>query len=143
MASPVELRKYMLHKPITVKPEMTVFEAAHQILSHSVSGVCVVDDDENLVGMLSELDCLRAIVESYKKDGNVAPGLVADAMTPQVEVNHPHDDIISVASSMLDHKHRRRPVSVDGKLVGQITCRQILKAIKDFAAPTDPTERTQ
>ena len=48
MASPVELRKYMLHKPITVKPEMTVFEAAHQILSHSVSGVCVVDDDENM-----------------------------------------------------------------------------------------------
>jgi len=142
MTSPVELRNYMLHKPITVKPEMTIAEAAHQILSHSVSGVCVVDDDQNLVGMLSELDCLRAIVES-KKDGKMEPGLVADAMTAQVEVNHPHDDIIGVASSMLDHKHRRRPVSVDGKLVGQITCRQLLKAIKDFAAPTDPTERTQ
>lgn len=142
MAGPVELRKYMLNKPVTVKPEMTVFEAAHQILAHSVSGVCVVDDDQNLVGMLSELDCLRAIVESYKNEGNSEAGLVADAMTRQVEVNHPHDDIIGVASSMLDHKHRRRPVSIDGKLVGQITCRQILKAIKDFAAPSDPSERT-
>jgi len=85
---------------------------------------------------------LRAIVESYKKEGNSEAGLVADAMTPQVEVNHPHDDIIGVASSMLDHKHRRRPVSIDGKLVGQITCRQILKAIKDFAAPSDPSEIT-
>jgi len=53
-------------------------------------------------------------------------------MTLDVEVNHPTDDIVTVAASMLDHKHRRRPIVVDGKLVGQLTCRQILGAIKDF-----------
>ncbi|MFT5101924.1 MAG: CBS domain-containing protein, partial [Planctomycetaceae bacterium] len=41
-------------------------------------------------------------------------------------------DIITVAASMLDHKHRRRPVVENGKLVGQLTCRLILGAIKDF-----------
>ena len=143
MLHSVELRKYMLNKPITVKPEMTIFAAAQQILAHKVSGVCVVDDDNNLVGMLSELDCLRAIVNSYKEHGEVKAGVVADVMAGQVEANHPHDNIISVASSMLDHKHRRRPVAVDGKLVGQITCRQILKAIKEFAAPQDPSEHAQ
>ena len=138
--SDVELQKYMLNKPITVKPEMTLFRAAHQILRYKVSGVCVIDDDNNLVGILSELDCLRAIVNSDEEAEMV---LVADVMTTEIECSHPHDDIIRVASSMLEKKHRRLPVSVDGKLAGQITCRQILKAIKDFAAPTDPSEKTQ
>ncbi len=136
----VELQKHMLNKPITVKPEMTVFQAAHQILKHKISGVCVVDDYNNLVGVVSELDCLRTIVNSGEEADAV---LVADVMTTEIESSHPHDDIIRVASSMLDNKHRRLPVSVDGKLAGQITCRQILKAIKDFAAPADPSEKTQ
>ena len=61
-------------------------------------------------------------------------GTVADVMTHNVEVNHPHDQITDVATSMLDHKHRRRPIVINGKLVGQVTCRQILKAVKDFAS---------
>ena len=52
-------------------------------------------------------------------------------MTRDVEVQHPHDDIVNVATSMLDHKHRRRPVVEDGLLVGQVTCRQILKVVTE------------
>ena len=53
-------------------------------------------------------------------------------MTKDVETNSPDDFIIDVAATMLDHKHRRRPIVDNGKLVGQLTCRQILRAIKDF-----------
>lgn len=141
MLKSVEVRKYMLQKPITVKADMTIYEAAHQILANKISGVAVVDDDHNLLGMLSELDCLQAIVSYVYNDGDPGTALVSDFMTKEVEVNHPHDLIIDVASSMLDHKHRRRPVVVDGKLVGQLTCRQILKAVKDFSGPEDPSER--
>ncbi|MEX0942313.1 MAG: CBS domain-containing protein [Pseudomonadales bacterium] len=141
MLKSVEVREYMLSKPVKARPEMTIYEACHLILANKISGLAVVDDDDNLVGMLSELDCLRAIVSNVYNDGDPGAALVGDFMTTEVEVNHPHDGIIDVASSMLDHKHRRRPVVVDGKLVGQLTCRQILKAIKDFAGPEDPTER--
>lgn len=130
----------MLSKPVTVKPDMNISEAAEKILSNKVSGVAVIDDDNNLVGMLSELDCLMSIVNSVYSDGNAAGALVADVMTKEVEVNHPHDDIVNVASSMLDHKHRRRPIVVDGKLVGQVTCRQILKAIKEFGWASEADE---
>jgi CBS domain-containing protein len=143
MNRPIETKEYMLKKPITVKPETSVLDAARHILDHRISGVCVIDDDNNLVGVLSELDCLRAIIGRIHQQGQPDAGLVADAMTTEVKVNHPHDDIISVASSMLDSRQRRRPISVEGKLVGQVTCRQILKAIKDFAVPSDPSERTQ
>ena len=53
-------------------------------------------------------------------------------MTPNVEVNKPDDDIISVAASMLEDKHRRRPIIEGDRLVGQVTCRQLLSAIKNF-----------
>ncbi|MEX0942053.1 MAG: CBS domain-containing protein [Pseudomonadales bacterium] len=140
MLKSIEVRHYMLKKPVSVKANMTIYEASHHILANKISGVVVVDDNNNLVGMLSELDCLRAIVNNVYNDGDPGASLVRDVMTREVEVNHPHDDIITVASSMLDHKHRRRPIVADGKLVGQLTCRQILKAVKDFGGREDPSE---
>ena len=132
MKKSVEVRRYMLQKPVTIRPEKTIYEASALILENKISGIAVIDEAGNLVGMLSELDCLRAIVNGVYNEGDPGASLVSEFMTKQVEVNHPHDVIIDVATSMLSHKHRRRPVVVDGKLVGQLTCRQILKAIKDF-----------
>lgn len=134
MNKSVEVRKYMLRKPVTISPDKTIYEAAQRILENKVSGICVVDADDRLAGMLSELDCLRAIVNGVYNEGDPGSAHVSDFMTREVEVNHPHDGIIDVASSMLNHKHRRRPVVVDGRLVGQLTCRQILAAIRDFGA---------
>ena len=131
MTKSLEVREYM-RKSVSVNQSMSVSEAADVILSHKLSGVTVVDGDNKLVGMLSELDCLKAIVNAVYNGGIPGAALVEDVMTKEVEVNNPDEDIISVASSMLDHKHRRRPVVEDGRLVGQVTCRQILSAIKDF-----------
>jgi CBS domain-containing protein len=131
MLKSVEVREYMI-KPVTVNQGMTVAEASQVILNKKLSGVVVTDDDNNLVGMLSELDCLKAIIGTVYNGGVPGAELVKDVMTREVEVNHPGEDIISVAATMLDHKHRRRPVVENGKLVGQISCRQLLGAIKDF-----------
>ena len=132
MAKSVEVSQYMQHKPVTVMADMNIYDASRKILENKVSGVVVVDADNNLVGMLSELDCLRALITSVYNGADPGGALVKDIMTAEVEVNLPTDDIVSVATSMLDHKHRRRPIVVDGKLVGQLTCRQILGAIKGF-----------
>ena len=132
MPKSVEVSQYMQHKHITVMADMNIYDASRKILENKVSGVVVIGANNNLVGMLSELDCLRALVTSVYNGADPGGALVKDIMTLDVEVNHPTDDIVSVAASMLDHKHRRRPIVVDGKLVGQLTCRQILGAIKDF-----------
>lgn len=136
MPRSVSLDAYMVKKPVKVRANATVLEAIELILEHSVSGLCVVDEDDKLVGMLSELDCLRSVVERVYMEKQAGAGFVHEIMTPDVEVNKPLDDIVSVAASMLDHKHRRRPVVDGSKLVGQITCRQILSAIKDFSLPS-------
>jgi len=92
----------------------------------------VVDDDGQLVGMLSELDCMQAIVSTVYNGGTPGAEKVKDVMTKEVAVNRPGEDIVTVAADMLKHKHRRRPIVENGKLVGQISCRQLLRAIKDF-----------
>jgi len=128
MLQSVELKDYMT-QAVTVTADMTVFEAAKIILKNKISGVVVVDTNHHLIGMLSELDCLRVILAGVYNDEEFGAATVADVMTTEVECQDPHDDIVDVAASMLDHKHRRRPVVLDGRLVGQVTCRQILKVI--------------
>ena len=131
MSKSIEVREYM-HKPVTVEQDITVSEASQIILNNKLSGVVVVDNDHNLVGMLSELDCLKAMVSAVYNGNMPGTEKVKYIMTTNVEVNRPQEDIITVAATMLDHKHRRRPVIENGKLVGQITCRQLLRAIADF-----------
>lgn len=135
MPRSISLDSYMVKRPVKVKASATILEAVDIILQHSVSGLCVVDDNDKLVGMLSELDCLRAIVERVYSNQQTSAGYVYEVMTKDVEVNKPHDDIISVATSMLDNKHRRRPVVDNSELIGQVTCRQILGAINEFTVP--------
>ena len=139
MLRSVEMKDYMLTNPIRMSGNENVFDAIHQILLHKVSGVCVVDENDYLIGILSELDCLRAILGSVYNDSPV--GTVAEFMTKDVISVKLHDNIVDVAADMLEHKHRRRPViQDDGKLIGQVTCRQLLRAVKEFASPQDPTE---
>jgi CBS domain-containing protein len=136
MTRSLTLESYMVKRPAKVNANATILEAVDIILEHKVSGLCVVDDNDKLVGVLSELDCLRAIVDRIYVNKQSSAGYVYEVMTKDVETNKAGDDIISVASSMLQNKRRRRPVVNGSDLVGQITCRQILGAIQDFTIPS-------
>ena len=131
MLQSVNLRDYMLPNPIRVHPEDNILDAMQVIIDNKISGLCVVDDAENLVGILSELDCLRAVLSAtYNKTGigEVREHMASDNLV----VAHPDEDIVDVAQDMLTKNKRRRPVVENGKLIGQITCRQLLTAVKKF-----------
>jgi CBS domain-containing protein len=132
MLQSVNLRDYMLTHPVRVRSEDNVLDAMQVIIDNKVSGVCVVDSNENLVGILSELDCLRAVLGAVYNDTGV--GHVKDFMaSDNLVVAHPNEDIVDVAQDMLLKNKRRRPVVENGKLIGQITCRQLLSAVKKFS----------
>ena len=131
MLQSVNLRDYMLTNPVKVRPDDNVLDAMQVILDNKISGVCVVDDEQNLVGILSVLDCLRAALGAIYN--NSSTGKVREYMAnDNLVVAHPNEDIVDVAQDMLLKNKRRRPVVEDGKLIGQITCRQLLKAVKTF-----------
>jgi CBS domain-containing protein len=133
MMRSIQLEDYILENPVKVQASADLFEAVSLIVENRISGLCVVDGDGHLVGVLSELDCLKAIL-SASYDNTTSVGKVSDFMTSSVVTSSLEEDIIGVASEMLKSRHRRRPVISNGKLVGQITCRQLLKAFRDFSA---------
>ncbi|MEM1434963.1 MAG: CBS domain-containing protein [Pseudomonadota bacterium] len=139
MTQSVDVNDYMVKHPVLVAPDMELFEAIHWILENKLSGVTVIDDKKHPVGMLSELDCLRAILSGTYYGDAIGKTPIKEIMTPSVECVTAHADLIDVAQSMLDHKHRRRPV-VNGRneVIGQLTCRQILRVIKNMGVPGKP-----
>lgn len=141
MLKTFDLEHYTLKHPVTVHPDANLFEAIHLILVNRISGLCVVDEAGKLVGLLSELDCLRGVLSATYNQSAI--GSVRDAMTASdIQVARAGDAIVDIAEDMLRHKRRRRPVvDQNGRLVGQITIRQILRAVKEFSSPADRSER--
>jgi len=131
MLRSVDLSDYMHANPVKVHLDASLFQAMDTITRQHVSGACVVDDDDNLVGVLSETDCLRAVVSAtYNNTADV--GKVRDFMTAEVQTCGLHDNIVDVAMDMIAKGHRRRPVVEKGKLIGQLTCRRILRVVAAF-----------
>ena len=89
MLGSVELRDYMLKNPLTAKADLTVYEAAQRILTNKVSGLVVIDDRRAMLGMLSELDCLRALLASAYNDEAFSTAVIGDLMSTDVEMQSP------------------------------------------------------
>ena len=105
-----------------------VVVAIKKIIEHRISGLCVVDQSGTLVGILSEMDCLKAVLSAIYNDQR-GTDKVCDHMTKEIESCSPQSNLESVAADMLKKGRRRRPVVSNGSLVGQVTCRQILSTI--------------
>ena len=128
----LKISDHLIKNPIKVSSTATIGEAARTIIENKVSGVIVVDEHNQVEGMLSELDCLRSLLAEIYNEGQVGKAPVTGEMSTPVTYNKPEEDIIAVAESMLDQKQRRRPIVDNGRLAGQVTCRQLLSAIMAF-----------
>ena len=130
----LKISDHLITNPVKIASTATIGEAARTIIENKVSGVIVVNENDEVEGMLSELDCLKSLLTEIYNEGQVGKELVTIEMSAPVTYNKPEEDIISVAQNMLDQKQRRRPVIDNGKLIGQITCRQLLSAIMAFGS---------
>ena len=125
------VRDYMAGKLTTFKPDTDVLDAIHELVQQRIAGAPVVNDQGELVGMLSELDCMTvALNAGYYGDWG---GPVSDYMTPDVESVDADMNIIDLAQKFLQTKYRRFPVLRNNRLVGQISRRDVLRALKELA----------
>jgi len=123
----------MRENPVRISAEANIYEAVELLLEHRISGLTVVDENEQVVGILSELDCFKYTISFVYDGGDLNSGKVKDYMSTTVDSCGPDDDILSVAQSMLSKQQRRRPVVKEGKLVGQVSCHNILWAVGNYA----------
>jgi CBS domain-containing protein len=127
MLQSISAREFMSETTHTVKPDSNIMDAITLLIEHKISGLSVIDDNNNLLGVISEVDCLRAILDgSYY--GEVG-GNVSDYMTANVQSVSMDMTIIDIAKLILDNNRRRMPVVENGKLQGQFSIRSILNAI--------------
>jgi CBS domain-containing protein len=125
------VKDYMARTLVTFKPDTDVLDAVHSLVKNRIAGAPVVDDAGNLLGMLSELDCMKiALHAGYHGDWG---GPVSDYMSDGVETVDADMSIIDLAQVFIDSRYRRFPVMENNRLVGQISRRDVLRALEYLA----------
>lgn len=119
----------MASKLIKLSPDMELFDAMEVFLRHRISGAPVVDGEGRLVGVLSEKDCMRILVDGMYSSH---PGAtVGDLMSREVTTIAHDADVLQAAEIFLSTPIRRLPVIRGGVLVGQLSRRDVLRAIHE------------
>lgn len=126
----VKVTDYMSRKLVAFRPQTSVVEAMNTLLDNSISGAPVVDDQGALVGVLSEVDLMKVVIQDSYYDENV--GIVGDYMNSPPESIDAGMDIYSLAERFIRENRRRYPVLRNGKLIGQISRRDVLRAASEF-----------
>jgi CBS domain-containing protein len=121
-------RDFMRKQLVTVTPEMSVMDAVGVLLKNKFSGAPVLDDGGNLVGIMSELDCVNHISDAAMN--GVPPKRVEDLMTRDVETVSPDATMLTLVHIFAQKRFRRVPVVDDsGRLLGQISRRDLMEAL--------------
>jgi len=124
----IKVSDYMTTKLITFKPDQPVMEVMRSLIKNRISGGPVVNDEYELVGIISEGDCIKQISDSRYHNHPLGSVNVEDHMNKEVDTIDGSMNIFDAADKFLKSHHRRFPVLEDGKLVGQISQMDILKA---------------
>jgi CBS domain-containing protein len=126
----LRVRDYMSTKLVTFTPEMEVMRAVNLLVQHGIAGAPVVDKEGRVVGMFSEKDCLSvALVAS--QDSCIA-GPVSQFMSTKVVTVDPDTNLTQLATMFVSQSYRRYPVLEQGKLVGQISRSDVMRAINSL-----------
>jgi len=126
----VKVQDYMATRLITFHEGDNVVQAMSVLLDKKISGAPVVDDNGNLVGLLSEVDVMAIVIQDSYYDES--QGIVGDYMKRDPDTISPDLDIYALAQRFHKEHRRRYPVVQNGKLVGQISRRDVLRAAQDF-----------
>ena len=129
----VSARDIMVRRVYTASTQDRVFEVTKTLTKRGYSGAPVVDGDNRVLGIITEYDCIRAFLNAVHHER--PPSRVEDVMTRDVVTVTEDAGILSLANLMLQKRLHRVPVVRDGKLVGQISRRDVLlRAVAIFEA---------
>jgi len=128
MLQDIPVKRYMSRYVFTFKPEQEILEAAKLMSERGISSAPVIDDLGNLVGVLSDTDCMEAAVKIGFDPG--WKGLVKEYMSQNVVTVEANESVLKIAERFLKDRFRRYPVMEDNRLIGQISRIDVLKALE-------------
>ncbi len=123
------VRDYMQRDTHAISVNANTAEVVERLLKSGMTGVPVIDEQEAVVGFVSEQDCIKEMLNgAFFCD---EPPSVRTVMTTEVLTVTSSTSIVEMAQTMLHQKPKNYPVVSNGRLVGIITRRHILQALID------------
>lgn len=122
------VKDHMTTNLVTFRMEDTIDQVLDVLAKRKISGAPVLDESGALVGVISEVDCLGEIIKGKYSNTVRFPAKVKEHMSPNVMTLDPEMSLFDAAQKFLEHKIRRFPVLKDGKLVGQLSLSDVIRA---------------
>jgi CBS domain-containing protein len=120
----------MTKNPVTLTPDMTIRQAVSLLIRKDISGAPVLDEHGRLIGIFTERDCMRVVMQS---DYHGEPGgLVREFMSDNPQWVGPEQSILTLADLFSNGRFHRYPVLDSGRLVGIISRRDVLRAMGEY-----------
>ncbi|MHA7055739.1 CBS domain-containing protein [Aquimarina sp. M1] len=126
--TPIKVSDYMTRNLITFSPKQSVLEVMEKLVKHKISGGPVVNEKNELLGIISEGDCIKQLNESRYYNMPIDDANVERFMVKNVDTIDGNVSIFDAANKFLETKRRRFPILEEGKLVGQISQKDVMKA---------------
>lgn len=128
----ITARDFMTANVVSLAPDSDIMHAMRLFLMHRISGAPVIGQRGELVGMLTERDCLKVVVAAgYHGEGS--GGAVTAFMTADVVSVEATAGLLDVAQLFVTTVYRRFPVLDQGRVVGVISRRDVIRAVLELA----------
>lgn len=125
-------RQFMSKTVLTFKPSDPIEHAIDVLVQRGFSGAPVVDEGR-VVGILSELDCMKLLAaNSFHQEAAAGSVTVSELMSPTVISIEPETDLFAIAHTFIKTGVRRLPVLDGGQLVGLVSRPDLLRAMREF-----------
>lgn len=125
----MRVRDYMSRNIVSFTEDTEILRALHLMHENDISNAPVVDEREMLIGILSDRDCIRGVLQgTYHSE---FAGQVRDFMSRKVETVGPDEGLIDAAQRLVALPHRLYPVVAGGDLVGVISRRDFISALTE------------
>lgn len=115
------LKDVMNKNVVAVRPDISLKDAAKTMYDRHIGSLIVVDD-ENIVGILTQSDIIKAVTLEKNLDST----LVDEAMKKEVVTIDYEKTVEDAVNLMMEKRIKRLPVTKDGKLAGVITASDII-----------------
>jgi CBS domain-containing protein len=117
-------RDIMTEHVVTIPSTCSVGHAVETLIQEQISGLPVVDQGDQLVGIVTEFALLATAYDESIATESVDKHMTTDVLTVDVD-----DSVRKVADLFIVHRVRRVPVMSQGRIVGLISRRDVLKAV--------------
>ena len=127
MLAKITIADYMTKNIMTLKQDADVLATIKQLLSHKITCAPVLDPAGKLVGMFSEKDSMKVVLDASYNQG--MSGIVSDFMNHNIISVEAGSSIVDLADKFQDSSVRSFPVFSNNKLVGIVSRTDVLRAL--------------